>query len=127
MLAIASSRPSASTPKDAEAVWMSNVSMARFGPYEAARSCDSTTTGARTTPSKPWGSRSRRCRRRTWSLRPPRPLASGDDSRVQRRKPDAVALVIAVSAVLWGVIGLVVLFVAFIAVGRWLIRKGTDI
>jgi uncharacterized membrane protein YjfL (UPF0719 family) len=38
-----------------------------------------------------------------------------------------VALVLAVSAVLWGVIGLVVLFVAFMAVGRWLIREGTDI
>jgi hypothetical protein len=38
-----------------------------------------------------------------------------------------VALVLAVSTVFWGVIGLVVLFVAFIALGRWLIRKGTDI
>jgi hypothetical protein len=38
-----------------------------------------------------------------------------------------VALVLAVSAVFWGVIGLVALFVAFIAVGRWLIREGTDI
>jgi hypothetical protein len=38
-----------------------------------------------------------------------------------------VALVLAVSAVVWGVIGLAVLFVAFIAVGRWLIREGTDI
>jgi uncharacterized membrane protein YjfL (UPF0719 family) len=38
-----------------------------------------------------------------------------------------VALVLAVSALLWGVIGLVVLFVAFIVVGRWLIREGTDI
>ena len=38
-----------------------------------------------------------------------------------------MALVLAVSAVLWGVIGFVVLLVAFIAVGRWLIRKGTDI
>jgi uncharacterized membrane protein YjfL (UPF0719 family) len=36
-------------------------------------------------------------------------------------------LVLAVSAVLWGVIGIVVLFLAFIAVGRWLIREGTDI
>jgi hypothetical protein len=36
-------------------------------------------------------------------------------------------LVLAVSAVLWGVIGFVVLFVAFIAVGRWMIREGTDI
>ena len=34
---------------------------------------------------------------------------------------------LAVSAVLWGVIGFVVLLVAFIAVGRWLIRKGIDI
>jgi hypothetical protein len=54
-------------------------------------------------------------------------LGWGDDSRAHRRKPDAVAVVLAVSAVLWGVIGLVVLFVAFMAVGRWLIRKGTDI
>ena len=38
-----------------------------------------------------------------------------------------MGLVLAVSAVLWGVIGLVVLLVAFIAVGRWLIREGTDI
>jgi hypothetical protein len=38
-----------------------------------------------------------------------------------------VALVLAVSTVLWGVIGFVVLFVAFMAFGRWLIRKGTDI
>jgi hypothetical protein len=38
-----------------------------------------------------------------------------------------VALVLAVGAVLWGVIGLVALFVAFIALGRWLIREGTDI
>jgi hypothetical protein len=38
-----------------------------------------------------------------------------------------VAFVLAASAVLWGVIGLVVLFVAFIAVGRWLIREGTGI
>jgi hypothetical protein len=36
-------------------------------------------------------------------------------------------VVLAVSTVLWGVIGFAVLFVAFIAVGRWLIRKGTDI
>ena len=38
-----------------------------------------------------------------------------------------MASVLAVSAVLWGVIGLAVLFLAFMAVGRWLIRKGTDI
>ena len=38
-----------------------------------------------------------------------------------------MAVVLAVSAVLWGVIGLIVLFVAFMAVGRWLIREGTDI
>jgi hypothetical protein len=38
-----------------------------------------------------------------------------------------VALVLAVSAVLWGVIGLVVLFVAFMAFGKWLIREGTEI
>ena len=38
-----------------------------------------------------------------------------------------MALVLAASAVLLGVIGFVVLFVAFMAVGRWLIRKGTDI
>jgi hypothetical protein len=37
-----------------------------------------------------------------------------------------VALVLAVSAVRWGVIGLVVLFVAFIAV-VWLISEGTGI
>jgi hypothetical protein len=38
-----------------------------------------------------------------------------------------VALVLAASAVLWGAIGVVVLFVAFMAVGRWLIREGTGI
>jgi hypothetical protein len=38
-----------------------------------------------------------------------------------------VALVLAVSAVLWGVIGFVVVFVAFMAVGRWMIREGTEI
>lgn len=38
-----------------------------------------------------------------------------------------MTFVLAVSPVLWGVIGLVVLFVAFMAVGRWLIREGTDI
>jgi hypothetical protein len=38
-----------------------------------------------------------------------------------------VTSVLAVSALLWGVIGFVALFVAFIAVGRWLIRKGTEI
>jgi len=41
--------------------------------------------------------------------------------------PDAVPLVLGVSVVLWGVVGLVVLFIAFMAVGRWLVRKGTDI
>ena len=38
-----------------------------------------------------------------------------------------MAVVLAVSPVLWGVIGLIALFVAFMAVGRWLIREGTDI
>ena len=46
---------------------------------------------------------------------------------MQRRKPDAMASVLAVSALLWGVVGFIALFVAFIAVGRWLIREGTDI
>jgi len=38
-----------------------------------------------------------------------------------------VALVLAVSTVGWVAIGLVVFFIAFMAVGRWLIREGTDI
>lgn len=36
-------------------------------------------------------------------------------------------LVLAVSVVFWGVIGFIALFVAFMAVGRWLIREGRDI
>jgi hypothetical protein len=39
----------------------------------------------------------------------------------------AVVLVLAASALFWGVIGFIALFVAFMAVGRWMIRKGTDI
>jgi hypothetical protein len=38
-----------------------------------------------------------------------------------------MALVLAVSAVVWGLIGFAVLFVIFMTVGRWLIREGTDI
>jgi hypothetical protein len=62
---IVSSRSSGSTPKGAGAVWMSNASMARFGPSETANAFDSITTGARLRPSNPWGWGSRRCRRRT--------------------------------------------------------------
>jgi hypothetical protein len=45
-----SSRSSGSTPRDAVAVWMSNVSMARFGPYETTSALASITTGARPRP-----------------------------------------------------------------------------
>jgi hypothetical protein len=38
-----------------------------------------------------------------------------------------VAPVLAVSVVVWGLIGFVALFVVFMAVGRWLKREGTDI
>ena len=34
---------------------------------------------------------------------------------------------LAVSVVAWGLIGLAVLFVVFMAVGRWLIREGREI
>jgi hypothetical protein len=38
-----------------------------------------------------------------------------------------MALVLAVSTVFWGLIGLVALFAAFMAAGQWLKREGTDI
>jgi hypothetical protein len=38
-----------------------------------------------------------------------------------------MALVLAVSTVVWGVIGFAVLFVIFMAVGRWMIREGPEI
>ena len=36
-------------------------------------------------------------------------------------------MVLAVGVVVWGVIGLAVLFVLLMAVGRWLIREGEEI
>lgn len=49
------------------------------------------------------------------------------DTTLALRERDRVGTVLAASVVLWGVIGLVVLFVAFMAVGRWLIVRGRDI
>jgi uncharacterized iron-regulated membrane protein len=37
-----------------------------------------------------------------------------------------MALVLAVSTVVWVVIGFAVLFVIFMAVGRWMIREGPE-